>query len=958
MKNWFIAALLLLTSKTWADDFLPYLQSPTEDSIHISWKTTTGTESKVLYGTSEDNLNFQATGSNKLLGAGYRYHTVELNDLIPDTFYFYKVKTGSGTSAIYRFKTQPEKGSNTGHYRFLVVGDHQVRGDNRYKHLVESARAKVEEKYAAPIEEVISLVVNTGDQVDVGTLDHYENLHFKQSAALMSNVPFITAIGNHEYYSDSDLSNYFSHFSYDHLSYKNLLGADGENYYAFQVANIVFVVMNSNVNWQRQWDWLQSVATTSKNDNQVEWLFGIAHHPMYAEQLSGDERAYIRNTAVPNLVNSGKMATFFSGHAHLYARGQMRNDPVYHVINGGASWDQRWGDVPGQEIDYEDVQKTMELHVYQIVDIDLNNREMIVETYSTGNKDMDLPNVLVDTFYLKLDAAGPQTPTITNVPNTLTPPYQFTGSPYLGNEPYNSTEFQITGADGNFESPLKTVKRDFENLYQSTGYPNFTSIDQNANIDIFNFDINSNDVYQGNNFVRVRYRDQSAHWSDWSTPQAFQSIEGLQPLQQTPIGYYSLNTDGYDQSNKAQHGVLNGVGFSNDSLRGDVAEFNNSGLITMNAGDTDMVEKPRRAMTVSTWVYTRNADTWGGFVGLIQDNGSYEKGWLLGSREQRFSFALASKNTGSLTYLTAPDNFSLNQWYHLSATYDGNTSKLYVDGVLVASDNSQSGDIDYPTTGWYQIGAYKDDNEAFSHDGYLDDVMIWERALSTTEITALANSNGSDPVAVPQPITYYPLAANADDSLGQLDGSISAGITFVNDEVRGDVANFNGNGIIDITNGSNPSQNLPTMAMTVMTWVKVDNAFTWGGFFGQVQDNGSYEKGWILGTRGQNFSFALSGENSSGLTYLKDSSSFDLGQWYHLAASYDGNTMHLYVNGELVNSSTDQQGAIDYPPTGWLQIGAYKDDDEDFRHRGRLSDVKLYDRVLNQTQIQALMASD
>ena len=52
--------------------------------------------------------------------------------------------------------------------------------------------------------------------------------------------------------------------------------------------------------------------------------------------------------------------------------------------------------------------------------------------------------------------------------------------------------------------------------------------------------------------------------------------------------------------------------------------------------------------------------SWGGIIGAIQDNGSYEKGWLLGFQDQRFSFALNGRGgLIALQYMAADQNFDL-----------------------------------------------------------------------------------------------------------------------------------------------------------------------------------------------------------------------------------------------------------------------------------------------------------
>ena len=197
---------------------------------------------------------------------------------------------------------------------------------------------------------------------------------------------------------------------------------------------------------------------------------------------------------------------------------------------------------------------------------------------------------------------------------------------------------------------------------------------------------------------------------------------------------------------------------------------------------------------------------------------------------------------------------------------------------------------------------------------------------------------------------------SADTGYASMDGITNDGVSYVQDSERGTVAEFNNEGMITLAEGDNVADGLPADAMTVAGWVKLESADTWGGFFGLIQDTGSYEKGWMLGTRNQQFSFALKSDGNEALTYLTDdAASFELGQWYHVAASYDGATMNLYVNGELVVSSTDQGGAIDYPPSGKFEIGSYYDDNENYGHDGRLDDMRLYDTALTDVQIKQVM---
>ncbi|MCA9068698.1 MAG: PQQ-binding-like beta-propeller repeat protein, partial [Planctomycetaceae bacterium] len=143
---------------------------------------------------------------------------------------------------------------------------------------------------------------------------------------------------------------------------------------------------------------------------------------------------------------------------------------------------------------------------------------------------------------------------------------------------------------------------------------------------------------------------------------------------------------------------------------------------------------PQREMTVETWAKVEKGLEWGGLVGLLQDNGNYERGWLLGFRKTQFCFALAGKQPGRMTYLNSRRRFTPGYWYHIVGTYDGREQKIFVDGELVGQSTEQQGDINYPDRGEYVIGAYKDDNELYATEGEIEQVSVWNRVLSPDEI--------------------------------------------------------------------------------------------------------------------------------------------------------------------------------------------------------------------------------
>lgn len=148
---------------------------------------------------------------------------------------------------------------------------------------------------------------------------------------------------------------------------------------------------------------------------------------------------------------------------------------------------------------------------------------------------------------------------------------------------------------------------------------------------------------------------------------------------------------------------------------------------------------PTEEITAEAWVRIDEPQPWGGIVGAIQDNGEYERGWSLGYRDTKLSFAICgTEGPGRLTFLTAQSDFEPGRWYHVVGTYDGGRTAIYVDGKLESSSEEQRGPINYPARAFYEIGAYHDKDEYYHTSGRLHEVRVYNRVLGDDEIAAHA----------------------------------------------------------------------------------------------------------------------------------------------------------------------------------------------------------------------------
>lgn len=83
-----------------------------------------------------------------------------------------------------------------------------------------------------------------------------------------------------------------------------------------------------------------------------------------------------------------------------------------------------------------------------------------------------------------------------------------------------------------------------------------------------------------------------------------------------------------------------------------------------------------------------------------------------------------------------PTIVEVDKWYHVVGCRSGNTSWIALNGVIGATLTDTAGDC---TTNVAAIGALRRAGGAYFHSGFLDEVSIWNCALTTEQISELYN---------------------------------------------------------------------------------------------------------------------------------------------------------------------------------------------------------------------------
>ncbi|MHC4649022.1 MAG: LamG domain-containing protein, partial [Planctomycetota bacterium] len=175
------------------------------------------------------------------------------------------------------------------------------------------------------------------------------------------------------------------------------------------------------------------------------------------------------------------------------------------------------------------------------------------------------------------------------------------------------------------------------------------------------------------------------------------------------------------------------------------------------------------------------------------------------------------------------------------------------------------------------------------------------------------------------------------------------------------VAGVIGSGAIDLHgDGSrvrvpDAAQLRPTAAVTATAWVNY-SANQGGGrrVLAKGADANNRES-YALQIGGDDQASFFVRDANTGMHAADGTGSLGRNEWIHLAGSYDGNQVKLYINGELDNANTEGPFSI-LADTNDLSIGN-RSDANDRAFIGTVDDVRVYNRALLDSEI-AFIATD
>ena len=446
------------------------------------------------------------------------------------------------------------------------------------------------------------------------------------------------------------------------------------------------------------------------------------------------------------------------------------------------------------------------------------------------------------------------------------------------------------------------------------------------------------------------------------TSYAFSQVPNYVPTNGL-VGYWPFNGNANDESGNGNNGTVNGATLTSDRFgnvnsaydfngTSDFIDVADNTALRLNSTDFTIsvwINETSRASTQESIISKRTAANGNGYIlnieGSVQPIPGLTNFHVSGGGDPR-----AYSNT------IVP----LNVWKNITLTYQlsSQTLKTYIDGVL----NSTTTSIPTPNAAnsvAMKIGTDAAGNPYFFH-GKIDDISIYNRALTQQEISTIPVSCLPAYVPTSGLVGYWPFCGNANDESGNGNNGTVNGATLTSDRFGNVNSAYDFNGTSDFIDvADNTALRLNSTDFTISVWInETSRASTQESIISKrTAANGN---GYILNIEG-------SVQPIPGLTNFHVSGGGDpraysntivpLNVWKNITLTYQlsSQTLKTYIDGVL-NSTTTSIPTPNAANSVAMKIGTDAAGNPYFFH-GKIDDISIYNRALTQQEITNLYTS-
>ncbi len=413
--------------------------------------------------------------------------------------------------------------------------------------------------------------------------------------------------------------------------------------------------------------------------------------------------------------------------------------------------------------------------------------------------------------------------------------------------------------------------------------------------------------------------------------------------------------------------LYEGDGSTSHSINGGKfgAAFYGNGSNSKITFDTNFPQQT--SFTISFWLNSSqyNDDhTIFQFEGDSTSSNSNRIGLAASGTEFGFYPHNSSGGAGRTTISTSDSSALYNgSWHHVALVIDGTSNTdatMYIDGVSKTLTTYESYTTTMRMTGDMRIGGRKDDSAGEFMEGKLDQLRVFQKALTSSEVSTLYAETASTVESLD------PLSEDTTDTLQVLgDSSCIATYRFENDETDlsgsyngtgteiqyaagryGQAASFNGSSS-DVTISSLSSMFGSKTTFSVSLWFKTTATGNRALFDDYTAQNYNLQLYLFNGNLNATVRF---GNNDGNMT--TSSSTYNDGNWHHVVVTSNQTTYYTYVDGSQIRTwSAPPQTYSGGSPTP--TIGAAAGGTANF-FDGEIDQVRIFNKALSASEVTTL----
>ncbi len=481
------------------------------------------------------------------------------------------------------------------------------------------------------------------------------------------------------------------------------------------------------------------------------------------------------------------------------------------------------------------------------------------------------------------------------------------------------------------------------------------------------------------------------------------------------LGHWTLDettgttaTDSAGSNNGTMEGGLNAADHAVTGVRDGALDFD-ANDDRINVGSAAGIDNLfAGGGTISAWIYPEGwgEGTYGRIINKTDGGGLSGFSFNLNETGNAPNYNIAFSHDFSTDWgaWRAPENsIALNEWQHVVVTYDrdnpANDPAIYINGIsqTLVEGQTPGGSADSDAAFDMIIGGNNGANRSF--DGFIDDVRIYDRALSAQDVKALyVNSdrycetpdgargniiynrdentmqfcNGvywvsMNPIIEPTDglVGHWKLdemtgttAENAANP-GTYDGTMTDGLDAGNDSIAGIVGtalDFDGtNDNIDV---ADPGSIFSDAPMTVAGWIYMDQSASTKGSDHNILRRRAEDGVWYIYTlfvddANDQLSLDIKDTDDQSNHNLRSDAALNAQEWYHWAVKVDaGYNVTLYING-VAQADTETMSSDIYNGNGSnnkIVIGTSNGFGQS-PVDGILDDIRYYNRALSADEV-------